>query len=179
MGLKGTFMEKKNILEEYKRLQKENAFYQKLLDKIPALISELEQKRDLESMKSVGSNLHGHDYFGLSQEERAQKKSAFIRDVEHPNNLETSGQTHTDHQIQQALKELRQLNNVLICQSLSKREKEILKLISEGLTDSEIGERLFISPATARTHRHNIIQKTGVRNTASLVRLATECGLCD
>lgn len=56
--------------------------------------------------------------------------------------------------------------------SLSRREKEILKLIVDEATTSEIAEKLFISVGTVETHRHNMMNKLGVRNTAGLVRIA-------
>ena len=56
--------------------------------------------------------------------------------------------------------------------TLSRREKEILKLIIEELTTAEIAEKLFISIGTVETHRHNMMNKLGVRNTAGLVRVA-------
>ena len=60
---------------------------------------------------------------------------------------------------------------------LSKREKQVVKLIAKGFTDKEIGIKLYISPATAKTHRKKIIRKLKMKNTASLVRFATEYGL--
>lgn len=55
---------------------------------------------------------------------------------------------------------------------LSEREIEILKLIAEGLTNTEAGEKLFISPRTVDTHRTNIMKKIGVNNVAGLIRYA-------
>jgi DNA-binding NarL/FixJ family response regulator len=57
---------------------------------------------------------------------------------------------------------------------LSKREKEILQLITEGLTNAEIAEKLFISHFTTETHRKNLLAKLNVKNTASLVRVAIQ-----
>jgi DNA-binding CsgD family transcriptional regulator len=54
----------------------------------------------------------------------------------------------------------------------SKREKEIIGLMSNGLTSKEIAEKLFISNDTVRTHRKNILRKAGVSNTISLIRYA-------
>ncbi len=56
--------------------------------------------------------------------------------------------------------------------TLSRREKEILKLIVDEATTAEIAEKLFISVGTVETHRHNMMNKLGVRNTAGLVRVA-------
>jgi DNA-binding NarL/FixJ family response regulator len=61
--------------------------------------------------------------------------------------------------------------------SLSKREKEVLQLISEGLTTGEIAEKLFTSKRTIETHRQNMLEKTQSKNTASLIKLAMTEGL--
>jgi DNA-binding NarL/FixJ family response regulator len=55
---------------------------------------------------------------------------------------------------------------------ISKREIEVLKLIAMGHTNEEIAEKLNISTTTIRTHRANLISKTGCTNTASLVMYA-------
>jgi DNA-binding NarL/FixJ family response regulator len=52
---------------------------------------------------------------------------------------------------------------------LSLREIEIIKLIKEGLSSKEIATRLHISSRTAEVHRHNILKKLGLKNTASLI----------
>jgi len=60
---------------------------------------------------------------------------------------------------------------------LSKREKQILKLIVKGFTDKEIAYQLHISKYTSETHRKNIIQKLQVKNTACLSFLAGKYGI--
>jgi DNA-binding NarL/FixJ family response regulator len=57
---------------------------------------------------------------------------------------------------------------------LTKREIEILALIADELTNQEIADRLFISQRTVHSHRRNLMQKIGVKNTAGLVRYALE-----
>lgn len=57
---------------------------------------------------------------------------------------------------------------------LTKREKEVLKLVADGLTTPSIAEKLFISPLTVETHRRNLMQKFGVNNSASLTKSAIE-----
>ncbi len=57
---------------------------------------------------------------------------------------------------------------------ITRREKEVLELIATGCTNAEIAERLFVSVSTIDTHRKNLLEKFNVRNTASLVRLATQ-----
>ncbi|TVQ65865.1 MAG: DNA-binding response regulator [Balneolaceae bacterium] len=58
--------------------------------------------------------------------------------------------------------------------AITKREQEILKFIVEGYTSSEIAEHLFISARTVETHRSNLMNKLGIKNTAALVRFAME-----
>jgi len=60
---------------------------------------------------------------------------------------------------------------------LSKRELQVLQLIAEGLTNNEIADRIFTSRRTVETHRKNLIEKTGSKNTASLIRFAICNGL--
>jgi len=62
---------------------------------------------------------------------------------------------------------------------LSKREQEILELIIDEQTTSEIAENLFISFGTVETHRRNLLNKLGARNTAGLVKAAFEYGLLE
>jgi DNA-binding NarL/FixJ family response regulator len=57
---------------------------------------------------------------------------------------------------------------------LSKREKEVLRLIGNGLTNTAIAEKLFISVDTVDTHRKNLYTKLKVNNTALLIRKAIE-----
>ncbi len=59
---------------------------------------------------------------------------------------------------------------------LTRREKEVLELISEGLTNAEIAGKLFIGATTVITHRKNILEKFNVSNTAALVKKAYEGG---
>jgi len=59
---------------------------------------------------------------------------------------------------------------------LTKREKEVLSLIAEGLNNQEISEKLFISPRTVDTHRTNIMQKLDIHDAANLVKFAIEHG---
>lgn len=60
---------------------------------------------------------------------------------------------------------------------LSKRELEILYLITKELSNSQIAEKLFISERTVETHRKNIMAKTKTSNTVGLVKLAIREGL--
>jgi DNA-binding NarL/FixJ family response regulator len=60
---------------------------------------------------------------------------------------------------------------------LTEREREVMKLVAGGLTNHEIAEKLYMSPATTRTHVSRAMSKLGVRDRAQLVVLAYETGL--
>lgn len=59
---------------------------------------------------------------------------------------------------------------------LTRREKDILRLIAEGYSTKEIADRLFLSINTVETHRKNILFKSGLRNMAHLIKWAVENG---
>ena len=59
---------------------------------------------------------------------------------------------------------------------LTPREREILQMIADGLTDREIAKRLLLSPATARTHARNLIGKLGAHTRAQAVAIAIRSG---
>jgi len=58
--------------------------------------------------------------------------------------------------------------------SLSEREIEIIKLIADGLTNKEIADKLCLSTHTVNTHRKNIMNKLGIKNTAGIVIYAVK-----
>jgi DNA-binding NarL/FixJ family response regulator len=60
---------------------------------------------------------------------------------------------------------------------LTEREREVVALVGEGLSNDEIAERLIVSPATAKTHVSRAMVKLGTRDRAQLVVLAYESGL--
>jgi DNA-binding NarL/FixJ family response regulator len=60
---------------------------------------------------------------------------------------------------------------------LTRREKEVLILIAEGMTNPQIADKLFISVTTVNSHRQNLLMKFEVSNTASLIKLAAGLGL--
>ncbi len=85
--------------------------------------------------------------------------------------------------IQQEMKELlvsesmQRASGISFLPKLTRREKEILKLISEECTTQEIADKLYLSPKTVETHRQNLILKLGVKNSVGLVKVAIEKGL--
>jgi DNA-binding NarL/FixJ family response regulator len=62
---------------------------------------------------------------------------------------------------------------------VSRREKEVLQLIVDGLTNPQIAEKLFISLHTVDSHRKNLLAKFNVNNTASLIRMAIKNNLVE
>jgi DNA-binding NarL/FixJ family response regulator len=60
---------------------------------------------------------------------------------------------------------------------LSARETEVLQLIAEGMTNTQVADKLFLSAHTVTTHRKNILSKLGVNNTAAMVMYAVKTGL--
>jgi DNA-binding NarL/FixJ family response regulator len=62
---------------------------------------------------------------------------------------------------------------------LSKREIEVLRLIADGLTNTEIADKLFTSKRTIESHRQSLLEKTKSNNTATLIRYAVLNGLVE
>jgi len=63
--------------------------------------------------------------------------------------------------------------------SLTPREQEIMVLLAEGMSTSQIADKLFISPKTAENHRSSIMRKLQIHSTIELVRYAAKIGLID
>ena len=59
---------------------------------------------------------------------------------------------------------------------LTEREREVLALVGQGMSNDEIGAELFLSPATARTHVSHAMVKLGARDRAQLVVIAYQTG---
>ena len=81
------------------------------------------------------------------------------------------GDNYLTPEAEKALKYETDLQNKL--PKLTKREKEVLLLISNGLTNNQISEKLFISIDTVDSHRKNLYSKMNVNNTAMLIKFAT------
>jgi DNA-binding NarL/FixJ family response regulator len=62
---------------------------------------------------------------------------------------------------------------------LTERELDVIRLIAQELSTTEIAERLFISPGTVETHRHNILRKLGVKNAIGIIKYALKYGLVE
>lgn len=82
------------------------------------------------------------------------------------------GKIYLSDEVSQTLRRNESTNIVL-----TRREKEVLELIAEGMTNNVIAQKLFISPATVDTHRKNLLAKLDAKNTASLIRMASQLQL--
>ena len=71
----------------------------------------------------------------------------------------------------------RPLSTPAVSDALSEREVEVLRLIAGGLSNSEVGRKLFIAPSTVKKHLENVYGKLTVRNRTEAVTRAREMGL--
>jgi DNA-binding NarL/FixJ family response regulator len=62
---------------------------------------------------------------------------------------------------------------------LTHREKDIVRALARGLTNSGVAEKLFVSPRTVEKHRQNIMQKLDLQNGVELVAYAYRVGIID
>jgi DNA-binding NarL/FixJ family response regulator len=73
--------------------------------------------------------------------------------------------------------QLREAPDTAQLRVITEREREVLALVGQGLTNDEIGKALFLSPLTAKTHVSRIMSKLGARDRVQLVVIAYETGL--
>jgi len=79
------------------------------------------------------------------------------------------GKTYLSFEASQTMKDKPSNNFVL-----TRREKEVLELIADGMTNNEIAQKLFISTTTVDTHRKNLLAKFEVRNVAAMIKIAAQ-----
>ena len=112
-------------------------------------------------------------------------KDATAEEIEHAIRALNAGQTHLDPAVQQRLVtavldqgpptpggEPTPTSALSLPDELTPREIEVLKLIADGLSNSEIADKLVLSNATVKTHINRIFYKTGARDRAQAVRYA-------
>ena len=117
-------------------------------------------------------------------------KDATAEEIEHAIRALIAGQTHLDPAIQQRLvtavleqppsapaAEPAPVSASGLPDELTPREVEVLMLIADGLSNSEIADKLVLSNATVKTHINRIFYKTGARDRAQAVRYAYKHGL--
>ena len=81
----------------------------------------------------------------------------------------SQGRTYVSFSVSEVLKQTTPADGLPV---LTKREKEILGLIAEGMTNQEIADKLFLTCSTVDTHRKHMLTKFKVKNTAALVKIA-------
>ena len=117
-------------------------------------------------------------------------KDATAEEIEHAIRALIAGQTHLDPAVQQRLVtavldqgpptpggEPTPTSALSLPDELTPREIEVLKLIADGLSNSEIADKLVLSNATVKTHINRIFYKTSARDRAQAVRYAYKHGL--
>jgi DNA-binding NarL/FixJ family response regulator len=82
------------------------------------------------------------------------------------------GRTFLSFEVSQVIKSQTQQNSQLPI--LTRREKEVLALVADGLTTLEIAQKLYISETTVNSHRRNLLDKINAKNTAALIRFAID-----
>lgn len=97
-------------------------------------------------------------------------KEVLLSAIDEVHNKESYYPPETANLVLQSLQEQNQ------GQMISPREKEVVILISEGLTTKEIAEKLFLSKHTIESHRQNILLKLDIKNSAELVKYAIKRG---
>ena len=91
-----------------------------------------------------------------------------------------NGESYYSYEVTQAIlndltgKKLKPKQRLTLETPLSDREKEVLKLIVEEMSNQEIADKLFISVRTVDAHKRNMLEKTGAKNIAGLVMYAVE-----
>lgn len=111
--------------------------------------------------KMMDSGASGYVLKNASQEELMDAIEAVAK-----------GKTYFSDEASQTLRRNESTNIIL-----TRREKEVLELIAEGMTNNVIAQKLFISPTTVDTHRKNLLAKLKAKNTASLIRMASQLQL--
>lgn len=113
--------------------------------------------------KMIGSGASGYVIKNATQQELMEAIHTVVK-----------GKEYLSFDAAVALRKPDTQNNIPV---ITRREKEVLELIAEGMTNNEIARQLFISSTTVDTHRKNLLSKLGAKNTASLVRIAAQLKL--
>ncbi len=105
--------------------------------------------------------------------------SYLIDDCEKPEIIEAIQETNKGNkfycpQVIDIFSEEKNKENLNKSKSLSYREIEVIKLISDGLTNKQIAKKIYLSTHTVNTHRKNIMHKLGINNTAGIVIYAVK-----
>src|SRR5258705_8559721 len=120
-------------------------------------LSTFNQQSFIQKMMENGAS--GYVLKNATQEELAAAVAAVMK-----------GKTYLSDEASQALRK----NISAEVPVLTRREKEVLELIAAGMTNNEIAKKLFVASTTVDTHRKNLLAKFGVKNTASLMKMAVQ-----
>jgi DNA-binding NarL/FixJ family response regulator len=133
-------------------------------------------------LKSIALSMHGDEYYYFKMVALGVKgfllKNSDIDEVLAAISAVADGGSYFSQELLQTLVgNMKSASTDDSQEPLSQRELEILPLICKGMSNHEIADTLFISKRTVDKHRANILQKTGCRNTASLVTYAIKKSL--
>jgi DNA-binding NarL/FixJ family response regulator len=96
-------------------------------------------------------------------------KNATAEELIEAINEVVKGKIYLSFEASQAMRD-KPINNFV----LTRREKEVLELIADGMTNNEIAQKLFVSVSTVDTHRKNLLAKFEAKNIASLIKTAMQ-----
>lgn len=101
-------------------------------------------------------------------------KNCSIKELEEAIETTLSGNTFLSEGVKKILVGMGSPSKTILelTEPLTEKEVEVLKLVCEGLTSKEIGEKLFLSPRTIETHKNNLMRKFNAQTTGKLISLA-------
>ncbi len=127
-----------------------------------------EEAATIKEALQAGAN--GYVFKNAEREELEQAIKAISQGKKHFSDEAIMKLAHLPSNAEQPTHDLKKI-------SLTEREIEVLKLISQELSGAAIAEKLFISPTTVETHRKNLFQKIGVNTSVGLVKYAIKHGI--
>ena len=137
----------------------------------------MEIKKKYEEIKIIALSVHDEQPVIHSMLQNGASgyvlKNALGNEIIHAINAVMDGEEYLCSSTREALKSADQ-ELLKAIPRITRREKEILQLIGKGLTTIQIADQLFISTHTVESHRKNLMEKFGVNNTTSVVKLAAE-----
>lgn len=105
-----------------------------------------------------------------------------LKGIEHVLNGDYFMDTKASEKVVKKLAEIPENRTAVIAEgyeSLTPREQEVMSLLGEGMSSTQVAEKLFISPKTAENHRANIMRKLGLHSSIELIRYAAKIGIID